>query len=65
LGAVAVGMAIFIMVATDTEHAPAAGIALGLVLNDWDYKTIIFILVAVVLFSVMRKILKPKLFNLI
>jgi len=30
-GAIAIGFAIFIMAVTNTEHAPAAGIALGLV----------------------------------
>ena len=35
LGALSVGLAIFFMVITDTEHPPAAGVALGLVLNPW------------------------------
>ena len=64
-GAIAVGIAIFIMVATDTEHAPAAGCALGLVLNEWDYRTIAFILCAVIVMSFIKRILKPKLFDLI
>jgi len=42
-GGLAVGIAILLMVVTNTEHPPAAGMALGLVLNKWDYKTIIFI----------------------
>ena len=32
---IAVGIAIFLMVITNTEHPPAAGIAIGLVLNEW------------------------------
>jgi len=64
-GAIAVGFAIFIMAVTNTEHAPAAGIALGLVINRWDYLTIIFILIAVVWFVVIQIILKKHLMDLI
>ena len=64
-GAVAVGVAIFIMAVTNTEHPPAAGIALGLVINRWDWMTIIFILCAITWLSVIRKILKPLLIDLI
>jgi hypothetical protein len=43
------------MVITNTEHPPASGIALGLVINEWTFHTIIFILVGVfVLFLVKR-----------
>ncbi len=63
-GALAVGAAIFIMVVTNTEHAPAAGIALGLVINNWDHITIIFIICAIIWMSVLRKILKPIMMDL-
>lgn len=64
-GAIAVGIAIFIMAVTNTEHPPAAGIALGLVINKWDWMTIIFILIAIIWLTVIRKILKPYLIDLI
>jgi CBS-domain-containing membrane protein len=64
-GALAVGIAIFLMTITNTEHAPAAGIALGLVINQWSIKTIIFIIVAILWMSMVRKLLKPHLINLI
>jgi len=64
-GAIAVGIAIFVMVATDTEHAPAAGIALGLILNEWEYSTVVFIVSAVIVMASVRKILKPLLIDLI
>jgi len=64
-GAIAVGFAIFIMAVTNTEHAPAAGIALGLVINKWDYITIIFIISAILWMAIVRKILKPYLMDLI
>ena len=61
----AVGIAMFIMAVTNSEHAPAAGIALGLVLNEWDYVTIIFILGAILWMAGVRKLLKPLLMDLI
>ena len=64
-GAIAVGLAIFIMAVTNTEHPPAAGIALGLVINKWDWITIIFILCAISWLAGVRKLLKPYLMDLI
>jgi CBS-domain-containing membrane protein len=61
----AVGIAMFMMAITNTEHAPAAGIALGLVLNEWDYITIIFILGAILWMAGVKKLLKPLLLDLI
>jgi len=48
-----------------TEHAPAAGIALGLVISKWDYLTIIYIIIAVVWMFSIKKILKKYLMDLI
>ena len=53
------------MVITNTEHPPAAGMSLGLVLNQWDHTTIIFILGAVTVMSVIKKLLRNKLMDLI
>ena len=64
-GAIAVGIAIFIMAVTNTEHPPAAGIALGLVINPWTWVTIVFILCAIIWLAGVRKILKPYLMDLI
>jgi len=64
-GSIAVGFSIFIMAVTNTEHAPAAGIALGLVINNWDYLTIIFIILAIVWFVSIKIILKKYLMDLI
>ena len=41
LGGITVGLAIFAMCVTDTEHPPAAGIALALVLNPWNGWTLL------------------------
>ena len=64
-GALAVAAAIFLMALTNTEHAPAAGVALGLVLNTWDYATLSFIFGACLFFSLMRWVLKDRLMDLI
>jgi CBS-domain-containing membrane protein len=61
----AVGIAMFVMAVTNTEHAPAAGVALGLVINNWDYITIIFILGAILWMASVRRLLKPLLMDLI
>ena len=64
-GAISVGFAVFIMAVTNTEHAPAAGIALGLVISKWDYLTIIFIIFAILWLASVRIILKKYLMDLI
>jgi len=64
-GSLAVGFAIFIMAVTNTEHAPAAGIALGLVISKWDYLTIIFIIIAILWLAGIKIILKKYLMDLI
>ena len=64
-GGIAVGIAILLMVMTNTEHPPAAGISLSLVLNSWDFETIGFIMAAVIVMGLLKKALKPKLIDLI
>jgi hypothetical protein len=53
------------MAVTNTEHAPAAGIALGLVINRWDYLTIIFIFLAILWLVGIKILLKKYLMDLI
>jgi len=66
LGALAVGLAIFLMVITDTEHPPAAGVALGLVLHEkWDLLTLAVILSAIVALWLVKWLLRRSLKNLI
>jgi CBS-domain-containing membrane protein len=62
--AVAVGLSIFIMAITNTEHALAAGIALGIVINQWNYSSIVFIILVMLTMSGLHHILKPALINL-
>ena len=63
--ALAVALSIFLMCVTNTEHAPASGTALGLVVHFWDQTTIIFILFSVVLLSIIKLVLKNKLKDLV
>jgi len=64
-GATAVGLAIFLMVITDTEHPPAAGLALGVVLAQWNTLALVVPIVGIVALSVARLGMKPILINLI
>ena len=64
-GAAAVGLAIFLMVITDTEHPPAAGLALGVVLAQWDTLALVVPIVGIVALSLARLAMKPILINLI
>lgn len=62
--ALCVGITSLVMVITDTEHPPAVGMALGLVINDWSYLSLVITLLAIVSLSAVRKLLKPYLINL-
>jgi len=64
LGSLAVGITILIMVITDTEHPPAVGMALSLVLSSWNYKTILFVFSAILLMSAIKKLLESILIDL-
>jgi len=63
--ALAVGSAIFVMVITNLEHPPAAGVALGLVLNECHPLAILVVAVGIVLVAAMKTILKPILISLL
>ncbi|HER24370.1 MAG TPA: HPP family protein [Candidatus Atribacteria bacterium] len=60
-----VGLSIFIMSITNTEHPPAAGTALGIVVQGWSYSTILVILCTVSFLSLTKYLLKPYLKNLV
>lgn len=64
-GALATGLAMFIMVATKTEHPPAAALALGLVLNEWDLLTLAVVMTGVIALSVFKKLILPMLMDLL
>ena len=63
--ALAVGLSIFLMTITDTEHAPAAGTALGIVTYDWSYQVVIFVLIFAISLAIVRKLLGSRLKDLV
>jgi CBS-domain-containing membrane protein len=64
VGALAVGLSIFVMTVTNTEHPPAVGTALGIVAHGWTDKTVIFVLVFVLCLAVVRRLLGRHLVDL-
>ena len=64
-GALAVGLAIFGMVITDTEHPPAAGLALGLVLGECNYLVLLVVLLGIASLCLIKLLLGPALKNLL
>ena len=63
--ALSVGLSTLLMVATDTEHPPAAGTALGLVIPGWSWGAVVFIVGGAVILSTMRIALRLRLVNLL
>lgn len=63
--ALAVGFAIFGMVITNTEHPPAAGMALSMVLSPCDIYTIVCALGAIGLLAASRWLLRHILIDLV
>ncbi len=64
-GALAVGLAIFGMVLTDTVHPPSASLALGLVVHQYSILTVVIVFIGVVLLAAAKEVLKPFLKNLL
>jgi membrane protein implicated in regulation of membrane protease activity len=63
--ALAVGLSLFLMSLTNTEHPPAAGTALGIVVQPWSYQIVIFVLVSVISLAIIRRLLSRYLRDLI
>ncbi len=62
----AVGLSIFIMVATDTEHPPAGSTALAFVIHEGDLVAfIVVILVSAVIMTVVKHVLRAQLKDLV
>ncbi|MEA1939764.1 MAG: HPP family protein [Candidatus Caldatribacteriota bacterium] len=60
-----VGLSIFFMVITNTEHPPAAGTALGITIQGWSFSTIIVVLTTVIILSFFKYLLKTWLKDLV
>ncbi len=55
----------FIMAATDTEHAPAVAIAVGLIINRWDLSTLLFIFIGILFLALSKKAFEKWMVDLI
>jgi len=64
-GALATSLAMFVMVVTKTEHPPAAALALGLVLNEWDMLTLGVVLAGIIGLSIVKRMVLPLLMDLL
>jgi CBS-domain-containing membrane protein len=62
--ALSVGASMFVMAATNTEHPPAAGTALGLVFRGFDWHILLFVVFSVTVLVLTHVILRSKLKNL-
>lgn len=62
--AFSVGLSIFIMVISDTEHPPAAGTAMGIAIRGFSFHAIAGVLLFAILFSIIRWLLRNKLRDL-
>lgn len=65
LYALSVGCAIFLMVVTDTEHPPAAGTALGVVLIGFSLNLLLSIITSIVLLALVHRLLRSSLMDLV
>ena len=61
----AVGLGFLVMILTNTEHPPAAGTALGLVVADWTFSATLLVLVGMLMLSSIHMLLRPWLKNLL
>ena len=62
---VVVTLAMFIMSVTNTEHAPATSIALGLVINDWTYVTVARIMVGILIIVLVQRLTRNWMMDLL
>jgi CBS-domain-containing membrane protein len=62
--ALGVGLSMFLMAATNTEHPPAAGTALAIVAHGFDWGLILFIGTAVLILILIQRALRSRLIDL-
>jgi len=63
--AFAVGLSVFLMVITDTEHPPAAGTALGVAVMGFSIEAALLLIYAVSVLAFVRTVFKNKLRDLL
>jgi CBS-domain-containing membrane protein len=62
--ALGVGLSMFLMAATNTEHPPAAGTALAIVAHGFDWGLMLFIGTAVLILILIQRALRSRLIDL-
>ena len=62
--ALAVGLSIFLMTITNTEHPPASATALGIVAHGWSWQTVVFILACAIGLAIIRRLFRRYLRDL-
>ena len=62
--ALGVGLSVFLMAVTNTEHPPAASTALGVVVHAWSYPVVIFVLTFAICLALIRRVLRGYLRDL-
>lgn len=65
LAALAVGVSMFIMVITNTEHPPAAALALGIAVNGYSYEMLGFVYAVAVFLIGVKWLLRKWLIDLL
>lgn len=65
LASVAAFITMIIMLLFSSEHPPAVGIAIGLVLRQWDLSIIVIITLTVLTIALVKGLLRPWLRNLL
>lgn len=65
LSTLAMGLTIFTMVIANLEHPPAAGLALGLVLNQCSGTAILIVILGIIVVTLLKTLLKPLMINLL
>lgn len=65
IGAFAVGITMFILVVTDTEHPPAAAIALGIAIDGYSVDMILFVFGFAILLLLIKYFLRHWLIDLL
>ena len=63
--ALAVGLSIFLMTITNTEHPPASATALGIVAHGWSWQTVVFILACALGLAIIRRLFRRYLRDLV
>ena len=63
-GAFSVGLTMFLMVITNTEHPPSSALALGLVLGGFSYTSAAVAIIGISLISLTQRLLKKHMFDL-